>query len=168
MIRLAKASEIQKIITITRACAEHMQAQGIYQWNEQYPSESAFETDQERGELYVLIQTESVVGCITISSFMDAEYEPITWLTPTDNQRYIHRLAVHPMAQHQGNARRLMDFAEAKAKEEDATSVRLDTFSKNLRNQRFYESRGYHRLGEIYFPKQSEHPFYCYELPLNS
>ncbi|MGM0391936.1 MAG: GNAT family N-acetyltransferase, partial [Bacteroidota bacterium] len=30
----------------------------------------------------------------------------------------------------------------------------------------FYESRGYQKLGDIYFPKQSEHPFHCYELIL--
>ncbi|NJX17164.1 GNAT family N-acetyltransferase, partial [Tamlana crocina] len=62
-----------------------------------------------------------------------------------------------------GNGRKLMDFAEAFAKEHGYVSVRLDTFSKNERNQRFYEARGYKRLGNIYFPKQSEHPFYCYE-----
>ena len=45
-------------------------------------------------------------------------------------------------------------------------SVRLDTFSKNKRNLKFYESRGYHRLDEIYFPKQSKFPFYSYELIL--
>jgi ribosomal protein S18 acetylase RimI-like enzyme len=57
-----------------------------------------------------------------------------------------------------------MDYAEAFAKAKKAPSVRLDTFSQNHQNQRFYEARGYQRLGSIYFPKQSEHPFYCYEL----
>ncbi|HET8854785.1 MAG TPA: GNAT family N-acetyltransferase, partial [Salinimicrobium sp.] len=42
-------------------------------------------------------------------------------------------------------------------------SVRLDTFSQNQRNQKFYVKRGYSRLGDIYFPKQSEFPFHCYE-----
>ena len=34
---------------------------------------------------------------------------------------------------------------------------------KNIKNQKFYEIRGFKRLGNIYFPKQSEFPFYCYE-----
>ena len=59
-----------------------------------------------------------------------------------------------------------MDFAENYAITNRAASIRLDTFSKNLGNQMFYETRGYKRLGNIYFPKQSEHPFYCYELVL--
>ena len=52
------------------------------------------------------------------------------------------------------------------AKEKKFASVRLDTFSVNKRNLKFYESRGYQRLEGIYFPKQSEFPFYCYELIL--
>tara|TARA_B100001167_G_C16715015_1_gene278323 strand:+ start:302 stop:808 length:507 start_codon:yes stop_codon:yes gene_type:complete len=168
MIRPAKASEIEKIITITQACAAHMQSQEIYQWNEFYPSKAAFETDLERGELFVLISSENPIGCITISTHKDEEYKAIDWLSVDSDHRYIHRLAVNPEAQGKGNAKRLMDFAEAKAQEEGAVSVRLDTFSKNLRNQKFYECRGYQRLGAIYFPKQSKHPFYCYELLLNS
>jgi len=59
-----------------------------------------------------------------------------------------------------------MNFAEKYARDNNFTSVRLDTFSQNKRNQKFYETRGYQRLGDIYFPKQSKHPFHCYELKL--
>lgn len=57
-----------------------------------------------------------------------------------------------------------MNFAEETAQKNNAVSVRLDTFSQNKRNQKFYETRGYQKLESIYFPKQSKHPFYCYEL----
>ena len=97
---------------------------------------------------------------------MDKEYIPITWLTENKNNLYIHRLAVHPMHQGEGNAQQLMSFAEKFAIDNSYTSIRLDTFSQNARNQKFYELRGYKRLGTIYFPKQSDHPFYCYELVL--
>jgi ribosomal protein S18 acetylase RimI-like enzyme len=59
-----------------------------------------------------------------------------------------------------------MSFAEEFAQKNNYASVRLDTFSVNKRNQRFYELRGYKKLGDIYFPKQSEFPFHCYELIL--
>ena len=163
MIRRANQSEIEKIITITKACAAKMIEDGIFQWNEHYPNKLAFEKDLKRDELYVLELDQTVVGSITISTLKDAEYEPIAWLTEDSNQRYIHRVAVHPAYQGKGWARHLMDFAEDLAKKEGAVSVRLDTFSQNQRNQRFYEARGYQRLESIYFPKQSEHPFYCYE-----
>ena len=150
MIRRAKISEIPDIFTITQACAKKMQENGIFQWNEHYPSKEAFQKDIDRGEL----------------SVMDEEYKPIQWLTPNGNSVYIHRLSVHPNLQGKGLAQQMMDFAENHAREHGFVSVRLDTFSQNKRNQRFYEQRGYQKLGDIYFPKQSMHPFHCYELVL--
>ena len=59
-----------------------------------------------------------------------------------------------------------MTFAENYARANQYSSVRLDTFSQNKRNQLFYETRGYHKLGDIYFPEQSDDHFHCYELVL--
>jgi len=166
MIRRAKISEIPDILAICKACAAHMISNGIYQWNEHYPSAEAFEKDIERDELYVLELNEKVIGTVVISTRIDAEYVPVKWLTSTTNSVYIHRLSIDPNLQGKGYAQQLMDFAENHARENDFDSVRLDTFSQNKRNQRFYEKRGYQRLEDILYPKQSEHPFHCYELVL--
>ena len=107
-----------------------------------------------------------IIGTIVLTEIMDEEYIPIEWLTKNDNNLYIHRLAVDPEYWGKGYAQQLMDFAEDYARKNNYESVRLDTFSQNTRNQKFYETRGYQRLGNIYFPKQSEYPFYCYELIL--
>ncbi|GAB5400843.1 MAG: GNAT family N-acetyltransferase [Aureisphaera sp.] len=167
MIQKGKLSQIEEIMAMTQACAVKMIQEGIYQWNEHYPSEDAFKKDVERQELYVLSNENNIImGTLVISSLKDEEYEDIEWLTPEGANYYIHRLAIHPDFQHQGLAKKLMDFAEETIKKMNGLSVRLDTFSQNPRNQRFYEKRGYQRLGDIYFPKQSEFPFYCYELIL--
>ncbi|MEM9144392.1 MAG: GNAT family N-acetyltransferase [Bacteroidota bacterium] len=164
MIQHAKIDEITEILAITKACAQHMCNRGIYQWNEHYPNSAVFEKDVERSELYVLKKHKRILGTVVVSKFMDEEYIPIQWLTPDGNNSYIHRICVHPDQQGKGHAQRLMDFAENLSREKGCLSVRLDTFSQNPRNQRFYGQRGYQRLGNIYFPKQSKHPFYCYEL----
>jgi ribosomal protein S18 acetylase RimI-like enzyme len=163
----AKISEIPEILLLTKACAQAMISKGIYQWNEHYPSKQAFERDIDRKELYVLKVENKIAGTLVISTFMDDEYTAVNWLSSNENNLYIHRLAVHPSFQKQGYAVQLMEYAEAFAKANKATSIRLDTFSQNVRNQKFYEQRGYKRLGNIYFLKQSEHPFYCYELLLS-
>ncbi|TGV03491.1 GNAT family N-acetyltransferase [Flavivirga rizhaonensis] len=164
MIRKGTLSDIDNIIEITKSCAAYMIRKNIYQWNEHYPNKQAFIKDIDRNELYVLEIENSIIGCVTISTFMDKEYIPILWLTENTNNIYIHRLAIHPTHQGKGYAQELMTFAETFAKKSGCVSVRLDTFSQNQRNQKFYEHRGYKRLGNIYFPKQSKHPFYCYEL----
>jgi len=163
MIRHAKISEINHILKLAKACAAAMEAKGIYQWNAHYPSKAAFVNDIERNELYVLLLNNAIIGTVVISTFMDKEYKPIAWSTPNGNNIYIHRLAVAPQYQGQGYAQQLMDYAEAYARNHGFAAVRLDTFSQNKRNQQFYERRGYQRLGTIAYPKQSKHPFYCYE-----
>ena len=174
MIALAELSQIEQILEVTKACGEKMNAEGISQWNETYPNVEVFQNDIERGELYVFILEavpdgrQEMVACIVISTEMDEKYKSVNWLSQTSDHYYIHRLAVHPDYQGNGIARKLIDFAEDLAVQNNKVSIRLDTFSKNLRNQKFYEVRDYKRLGSIYFPDQSEFPFYCYELLLPS
>jgi ribosomal protein S18 acetylase RimI-like enzyme len=168
VIRPAKLTDIPNILRLTKACADDMRSAGIYQWNEKYPSREAFTIDLQRRELWVLVLKGQLVGCIALSKVMDAEYRTVRWIAANGDNRYVHRLAIHPQFQGQGYARELMDFAEAKARSEGVVSIRLDTFSQNKRNQRFYEQRGYMRLGSVYFPQQSSDPFYCYELLLSS
>ncbi len=166
MICKATLEDIDKILQLTKACATHMVDIHIYQWNAFYPNKQAFLKDIERYELYVLKLENKLIGCITISTFIDEEYLPITWLTLNINNIYIHRLAIHPKEQSKGYAQQLMQFAEDFAKKNEYTSIRLDTFYQNRKNQKFYELRGYKRLVDIFFPKQSKHSFYCYELVL--
>ena len=165
-IRVAKSEDINRITTIAKSCARHMIGQGILQWNEHYPSKAAFENDLSRSELFVIENQALVIGAIVISSLMDEEYKNVEWLTPNKNNRYIHRLCVDPIHQKNGYARALLDFAEDKSKGEGVTSIRLDTFSQNPRNLKFYKNRNYIQLEEIYFHRQSEYPFYCFELVL--
>ncbi|TRZ46473.1 GNAT family N-acetyltransferase [Robertkochia solimangrovi] len=168
MVRIALTKEIDRLLEIARACDRHMRTKGIIQWTDNYPSKEAFLKDIEREELYVLEDNNIIIGCVVISKLKDEFYNEIEWLTPDKNNYYIHRLAVHPDFQKMGHAQRMMSFAESLARENDAASVRLDTFSKNQGNMRFYEQRGYQRLAPVYFPQQSEHPFHCYELVLQS
>jgi len=166
MIRQAKILEIPEILALTRACAADMISRGIRQWDDQYPSEAIFRMDIHLGRLFIRVKKGELLGVIALCEDKDPEYDDVKWITPDGNNLYVHRLAVHPDHQGLGYARELMDFAEQFAREKGYASIRLDTFSQNPRNQRFYELRGYTRLEEIFLPKQSPHPFYCYELCL--
>lgn len=166
MIRKARLTDIDTLMDVTKACAKHMISKGIYQWNEHYPNKMAFLNDIKHDELYVLELEDSVIGSVVLSDLMDDEYIPINWLTENSKNLYIHRLVIDPKHQGKGYAQKLMNFAEQFAIDNNYRSVRLDTFSQNKRNLKFYELRGYKRLGDIYFPKQSGFPFHCYELVL--
>jgi len=163
MIRRAEETDLPTLKEITDACAADMKKRGIFQWNETYPNIAVFKKDLEDETLYVYAFQNSVVGCIMFSEEKEVLYNQIQWLTPDEKNLYVHRLAVHPHYQKQGIGRKLMAFAEAYAEKNQYTSLRLDTFSKNQRNIRFYTARDYKKLGDVYFLKQSNDPFHCFE-----
>lgn len=164
MIRRGVHEDLTPILEITKNCAVKMDAMGIYQWNENYPNRNAFIDDIKNNELLVFIKGDLLVGCIALCTKMDDVYKNVKWLTKDVKSLYIHRLAVDPQFQKKGIGKKLMDYAEDFAKKNNFISVRLDTFSKNKNNMRFYERRGYKRLEKVFFPEQSRFPFYCYEL----
>ena len=162
-IELARKNDLDRVKEIAEACAKNMIENNIFQWNDKYPSREIFKEDIKNKSLYVSKINQEVVGCIMFSSFKDDVYKTVNWITQDEYSLYIHRLAVHPIFQKRGIARKMMDFAEDFAKSNNYISIRLDTFSQNPRNNKFYKSRGYKKLDDVYFPKQSEFPFHCYE-----
>ncbi len=167
MISKASISDLEHIYSLTKSCAKHMIANGIFQWNEKYPSNEVLKKDIELQQIWKLEVHETIVGIIVLTKVEDKEYLNVKWLTKNVNNIYIHRLAVLPAYQGKKCAQKLMDFAENYASNKKYSSIRLDTFSQNKRNQLFYEKRNYTKLENIYFPNQSEYPFYCYEKVLN-
>ena len=163
MIRKAVAEDIPSLKKITEACARHMIAQGIFQWNEHYPSIAVFKRDIEQENMYAFELDGVLVGCVMLSFEKDEFYDSIPWQTKEQKHLYVHRLAVHPDVQGNGIAQKLMDFGENLAQENGCLSVRLDTFSKNPRNNIFYQKRNYQLTGEVFFEQKNPHPFYCYE-----
>lgn len=168
VIKKASISDLEQLYSLTKSCAKHMIDNGIFQWNEKYPSKEVLQKDIELEQIWKLEENETIVGIIVLTEIEDFEYKNVKWLTENYKNLYIHRLAVHPNFQRKGYAQKLMDFAENYSKENNYTSIRLDTFSQNKRNLVFYKKRNYKKLENIYFPKQSKHPFYCYEKVLNA
>lgn len=167
MISKATKTDLEQIYKLTKTCAQHLIENGIFQWNEHYPSKKVLQKDIELQQIYKLKIDNTLVGIIVLTEIEDEEYKNVKWLTENNHNLYIHRLAIHPKFQGKGFAQQLMSFAESFAKKNKYNSIRLDTFSQNKRNQKFYKKRGYQKLEKIYFPKQSKYPFYCYELVLN-
>jgi ribosomal protein S18 acetylase RimI-like enzyme len=132
-----------------------------------YPSKKVLLQDIELQQIWKLLVDNQIIGLIVLTEIEDVEYKNVKWLTPNYKNLYIHRLAIEPEFQGKGYAKKLMDFAENYAVENKYNSIRLDTFSKNKKNQQLYKNRNFVQLEAIYFPKQSEFPFYCFEKILN-
>lgn len=167
MISLGLPHEIDAIIALTKRCGLNIRENGIDQWDENYPDYASIANDLKTETLFVFRENETIIGIVVLNESQDEEYTEINWLTgATDRNLVVHRLAVDPTQQGKGIARTIMDFAENYARELKYDSIRLDTFSQNPRNQRFYLKRGYADLGSVYLKYKKEHPYFCYELLL--
>ena len=166
-IRKAESVDLPQVHSLMQSATRKMIAEGIQQWHEDYPNEEILAQDISLGHLFVGEDEHNILGAVVLNEYQDKEYEAIKWLTPNASKNLVvHRLATRAELQGKGIARKMMDFAETYAKEKGYDSIRLDTFSVNKRNQRFYEARGYTKLGAIQLPYKREEPYFCYERTL--
>ncbi|MCY4561620.1 MAG: GNAT family N-acetyltransferase [Flavobacteriaceae bacterium] len=164
VIELGLISDLPEIDRIMVACRESMISRGIYQWNEFYPNQNVYIRDIQRKELWVLKSNSKIIGVVACSSLKDKEYKDIEWIISDSSHYYVHRLMVDPVVQKKGYGRKLMHFIEDMAIKNGVASIRLDTFSQNKSNQKFYQDLGYVQLPyDVYYPQQSDDPCHCFE-----
>jgi len=167
MVSTGKIHEIEAILALTKACGKHMRDNGIDQWDENYPDYDSLLNDLKTETLFTYREGNEILGIIVLNSSQDEEYSAMNWSTSEDDRNIVvHRLAVHPEHQGKGIARSIMDFAEKWAADNNYDAIRLDTFSQNPRNQKFYTNRGYTELGSVYLKYKKDHPYFCYEMLL--
>jgi GNAT superfamily N-acetyltransferase len=167
MVSTGKVHEIDAILALTKACGKHMRDNGIDQWDENYPDYDSLLNDIKTETLFAYREGDAILGIIVLNESQDEEYSAMNWSTNDDDRNIVvHRLAVHPEHQGKGIARSIMDFAERWAADNNFDAIRLDTFSRNPRNQKFYTNRGYTELGSVYLKYKKDHPYFCYEMLL--
>lgn len=160
----ASMENLEEVQELVRLAVEDMIASGIYHWNEVYPPPEIFREDIEKGILFIAVERDEIIGIVVLTHEMDPEYLPVPWEDQDGKPMVLHRLTVHPDHQRKGIANRLFDFSEDFGRKHGFTSIRLDTYSENPRGLSLYAKRGYKRVpGEIFFPRENELPYYCFE-----
>ena len=80
-IKRAIIENIDSIMDIVSKCTQHMISNGIFQWNDDYPSRETFLKDIEDENLYVLLKKDKIIGCVSFCKKMDEFYENVEWLS---------------------------------------------------------------------------------------
>lgn len=137
--------------------------EGIFQWDERYPTQEILKKDILNGEMYVLTKGKAVLSAVVLNESQDDQYTAGDWKYRQEKTAVIHRLCVNREYQHRGVGRETILSAEEVLKEKGYTSVRLDAFLENPYALRLYEKLGYSRRGEVMFRKGK---FYLYEKKL--
>ncbi|MEF9952716.1 MAG: GNAT family N-acetyltransferase [Clostridium sp.] len=160
MITKANINHLNEIITVLKDTIVSMNAQGLYQWNENYPNEKTIISDIDNEELFVKVEENSVKGFVVLNQLEDKDYEKLSWTSTRDTSLVIHRLCVSPKFQGSGVAKEIMEFTHSYAKENGYEYIRLDTSVKNTRSISVYEKHGYNNVGVISTEKGD---YVCFE-----
>ncbi|WMJ89363.1 GNAT family N-acetyltransferase [Anaerocolumna sp. MB42-C2] len=146
--RLAEMQDLEEIFTIVKSAVKNMEANGIYQWDELYPTRKDFANDIEKKQLFIGLKNQIIAVIYVINEECDADYRNGAWEYPDDEYCVIHRLCVNPEFQHQGIGKITLEYAEKQMIDRGYQSVRLDAYSNNpfalkLYSKAFYKNVGY-------------------------
>lgn len=148
-IRLAEPGDLDQIWALAQRAVAKMNAEGSEQWGADYPTRDHYAGDIARGELWCAATADGkVLGAACVNQNEDPAYAGVAWSVPGPAMSF-HRAAVDPAYQRAGVATALLKQAIALARAAGVASMRLDTYSKNVKMQGLFEKLGFVRRGEI-------------------
>lgn len=161
-IQKAIPENLIEIMYLLRQCIEDFNENNIYQWNISYPDNFRLMQEIEKDSLYLMINKGVPVGTITFDEKQDDVFDQVEWKNNEGKFIVIHRIAVFPTWQKKGVGRKLIEFVQQYAQENNYKSVRLDISSSNQKLIELYEKHGFTQTGDVLYPKQKL-PFRCLE-----
>lgn len=165
-IEFAQKNDVTAVFQILSRCKDNLIKQGIFQWNDQYPDLEHVKNDIKTNSLYKLTHNGQLLGVISFNDFQELEYKTVNWQIKNKPIAVIHRLAVDPLFQGKGYAKKLLAFSQELIEESGFKAIRLDAYSGNKVLLGFYQKLGYKKAGEIFFPN-IDLPFICMEKEIN-
>lgn len=166
-IELADSSDIDKIMNLKEKINQDLLKQNMSQWNNGYPNEEVFLRDIDLKSMYKMLnESKQIIGIGSINQLQHPKFAEADWTDKSDGFRLIYRLGISPEYQNQGLAKKMMDYLEELAINENATSIRLGALSTYEKVVQFYLKRDYKIRDEKLFPV-SKMSYYLMEKLLN-
>jgi GNAT superfamily N-acetyltransferase len=150
--RKAELSEKSQIWDILQQAIKRRKEDGSNQWQDGYPNPEVVQKDIEKGEGFVLVDGESILGYCAVLINDEPEYSKIQgeWLTNGDFVVF-HRVAISESYLGKGLAKIMVKFIEEFALQNGIMSVKADTNFDNFPMMSIFEKSGYKYCGEVYF-----------------
>lgn len=151
-LRKANRDHLEQIMNVVHDAQENLNAAGIDQWKNGYPDKFNILSDIDQNSLYEIMFEKQIAGIITIQDIPEPNYKTLSggkWLG-SDNYATIHRLAIDSSFSHQGLGKMALISALSLIREQQITSVRVDTHRKNQRVQHLVTQLGFKYRGVIH------------------
>lgn len=163
VFRKAELTEATQVFSIYRTAISRMQASGIDQWDDAYPTQAVIEQDIANGEMTIGLIDDIIACAFVLNKEQWEGYENGDWQYSNLPFSVLHRLCVNPIYQGKGVAKQAIRYIETFLKSEGVDVLRLDSFPQNLNAVKLYENQNYIKVGEAAFRKGI---FYLYEKKL--
>lgn len=150
--RKAKESEISQIWSILQQAIIRRKGEGSNQWQDGYPNLKVIQNDINKGAAYVLTNEDDIIGYCAVLINDEPEYANIEgkWITNGDFV-IVHRVAIIKGYLGKGLAKKIFDFVEAYAKENNIYSIKVDTNHDNVPMLKIFKKLDYSYCGKVYF-----------------
>ena len=145
--------EAAEIFGMYREAIGRMQAAGIDQWDDVYPTRAVVEQDIANGEMRVGLLDGAIVCAFVLNREQWAGYENGDWQYPGLPFAVLHRLCIRSACQGKGLGVQVMQYVEALLKSEGVAVLQLDAFPQNQSAMKLYEKLGYIKVGDAPFRK---------------
>ena len=143
----ANINQTEEVFSIFSAAINHMEEDGIHQWDSIYPDKTVITEDIVRKQLYTGVIDGKIAVCFVLSEDYDEEYKNGQWQWPESKFCIIHRLCVSPDFQNKGIAAETLKYIEKLCKSQGYDSIRLDCFTENPYSRKLYDKAGYSVVG---------------------
>lgn len=150
--RKAELSEAAPIWEILQQAIIRRKEDGSEQWQDGYPNPAVVANDIEKGQGFVLLEGEIIIGYSAVLINDEPAYATIEgkWLTNADFV-VIHRVAISETYLGKGLAKMIIREIENFARDKNIYSIKADTNFDNIPMMKIFENLGYTLCGEVYF-----------------
>ena len=114
-----------------------------------YPTRDTAVAALEQEELFVMEEDGEIVAAMRLNKEQLPEYQNCQWEypAPEDQVMVMHTLVVEPSVKQQGFGRRMVEFYENYARENNCPYLRIDTNAMNTRARAIYKKYGFKEIG---------------------
>lgn len=116
-----------------------------------YPTWNTAVEALENGDLFVMEEDGEIVAAMRLNKQQVPEYKNCQWEYPADDDQVMvmHTLVVEPSIKKHGYGKKMVEFYENYARENNCPNLRIDTNVKNSRARALYKNCGYKEIGII-------------------
>lgn len=161
----AVPQDLVEVLYLLKESVSDMNEKGLKHWNSAYPGTDFIVESIKKEVLYIYKDNGIAKGMVVLSTEEPEEYKNIDWQGKGDNVLFIRFLVVHPNWQHTGIASRLIEYAEAYAKDHSFNTIRVDIYSGVEGAEKLCVDKGFNQTGQFHSSFQQT-PYFAYEKSL--